>query len=341
MRLELIVLLVGLLVLAACLVIALAGHRSFLRRRDRNHSERRRKPAPALLTPGHQGAPQGLRPAMVGALRDGSLHDADLLVNLVDLAARGYLTLNPLRDQPGDKPYDWAIRRTSKPSDDLTGFEKTLVDQPFGDAAQTTITLSGLTSRHDDLLAVARRQLERELHQCGWLAEDERAHSPWGWIGAIVLVLGLLTSVAMIITWLTHDDLRGVAGGLAIVAGGILLASVGRTKPHSEVADQLLEQLGDYEDFLRTGLAAQLDPARLGEQFSLHLAWAMQLRVLLEFSTAFDSLIARSASWGQRFQLVLPWLRCDDEADRSATQLAQALVGFAAAARDPRPATVS
>lgn len=333
MTIEAIVLIVGLSLLVLSAIAAICGHVS-----QRNARQARLRAAAASIE--QHSAPDEMRPAMVGALDDGNASESDLLVSLIDLAARGYLTLTPLRDEPDEDPYDWQIKRTTRPTAGLTDFEKVLVTRPFDDRADSgrspTVTLSSLTKDESHALQAAKTKLVEQLTDLGWLAEHERKSTRWGWIGGLVAVIGLLVSAWMIIAWLTDDDVTGIIGGLAIVGAGLLLASVGRTKTHSQEADGVVRQLASYRDYLVNELPAKLSADNLNAAFNQHLPWSMQLGVADKFAAAVDDFGRRAEGWGTGKTVNPQWL-VDSREHNSATEIGELLDSFVSAARNEVP----
>lgn len=302
---ETIILIVGLLLLAVSAVAAVIGH---LTRRRRKHAKL------TTPTPGVNAAiaPDEMRPAMVGALDDGEISQKDLLVTLIDLAARGYLILSPLRDKPEEEPYDWQIKRTARPVDGLTQFEKVLVTMPFEDRREDgrmpTVSLTNLAREDQPVLQASRRKLVEQLTDLGWLAAHERKSTRWGWVGGLVAVIGLLITAWMIFAWLADDDATGLIGSIAIIAAGLLLASAGHTKAHSAEAEDVVRELASYRAFLLNDLPERLTPANLAPAFNQHLPWAMQLNIVDEFTAAFDDYARRAEGWGTGQRVRPQWL---------------------------------
>lgn len=310
---ELHALIIGAVLFAAALGIAL-GMRHRSRRQTRPALEGLLIPEPTLETP------SGQTPGMVGALRNAQVDARDLRLTLVDLAARGYLRVTPLLDDNGTC-YDWVIRRTGVPVDaSLHDFEEVLLTLPFTSSStdrppRSLITLSGLTSLPSRPMHRAQTLLIDHLRRAGWLDEEtHHRHSPWGWIGSLMLVAGLLTTVAMLINLLATTDFRGILGGLLMVGAGILLVSLGRrqdgltdagalARAHSQA---LREALDDLE-------AEDLPPDQVAGLFNRLLPWALAFDSQSALARTVDDLLRRSSRWGRPVDLELAWFQADQD----------------------------
>lgn len=298
---QLVVLILGIVALLAAIVVVLGT-------RPEHTDEPVR--APGLIIPERTlTAPAQQTPGTVGPLLDGEVTERDLRLTLIDLAARGYLQITSLTDEQS-RNYDWVLRRTDKPLDaELHRFEELLLTTSFT-AERKSLTLSGLTALATRPLASAEDALREHLHQQGWFsAESAPRHSPWGWVGALVLLLGLLLTAYELIEWLATNDFRGVVGGALVMAAGVLLASRGRRhQSQTDAAEQARDQLREYRDAMAEPTAEDLPPAELGELFNRLLPWAVALGIQDEFAARVDAVAQRAAGWGRPVILQLDWL---------------------------------
>lgn len=268
-------------------------------------------PRPGLIEP-EPGLvpPVGLRPGMLGALHDGEVSKRDIRLSLADLAARGYLELTTITDERGIA--SWQLRRTSKPADEsLLGYERILIDDAFAAVGtHTPVALSALAAQPGKPLLRAEEALTSQLHEQQWLAAEPRAHhSPWGWVGALMLVAGLLVTGYMLIDWLARSDFRGVLGGLFIVAAGVLLASKGRQHSVQTEAGQA-QRIGaqHFGQRLSQLKVEDIDPAKSAAQFGQLLVWAAAFGRTDHLTRLMDEALRRTANWGHPIELQLDWL---------------------------------
>ena len=332
---ELLSMIVGLAMMTAAVVIV------FTQRR-RTHDEH--PPVNLGLLPperSHQPPPE-LTPGMVGPLHKDEADVRDLRLTLVDLATRGYLIITPLIDE-NDSTYEWVIRRTSRPLDgSIRTFEQTLLTLPFeadqrDPSPRTTITLSALLNAGSQSFWSA---LVAAMHEKGWVNSEghHRSSSPWGWVGALLLVAGLLLTASMLIDWLATNDFRGVIGGLSTGVAGVLLASLGhRRTMHTDAAAEARSDADAFRDQIADLKAEDLSPTALPEIFNQVLPWALAFGSDRQFAGTVDEALRRSANWGRPVELDLAWYQIEGSPSaRELTGSVSAMVNRHPAGGTPR-----
>lgn len=98
--------------------------------------------------------PSDLPPAVVGTLVDEKADMRDIISTLVDLAARGYMTIEEERN-------NHIFRRTDKPASDLRPFEQQFLRDIFGGRVERS--LNSLRYKFHDKLPRQRKMLYEEL----------------------------------------------------------------------------------------------------------------------------------------------------------------------------------
>lgn len=259
--------------------------------------------------------PDQHRPATVSPLRDGQTDQRDVRLTLLDLASRGFLRITVLTDDQGRR-YDWVLRRTAKPTDSsVHSFEELLLGVPFSGGERSSITMSGLAGMPSQPMTAAEHALADELRRFGWFSADGKTrHSPWGWIGALILLAGLLTTAYMLIDWLATGDFRGVIGGFFIGAAGVLLASRGRRHtPQTDAGALARKQADEFRETIDDLGADQIDPGNASELFSRLLPWAVAYGNHEKLAVVVDDVVRRTSSWGRAVDLDVSWFTTDRE----------------------------
>ena len=77
--------------------------------------------------------PDGLRPGQIGTLVDFKANPLDVTATIVDLAVRGYLTIEELHEGTVCGKHDWTLTRSDKDADELLPYEQLLLDGLFRD----------------------------------------------------------------------------------------------------------------------------------------------------------------------------------------------------------------
>lgn len=305
---ELLSMIVGLTMMTAAVVIVFT---------QRRRAQNEHRPVNLGLLPPERSnqPPTGLTPGMVGPLHTDEVDVRDLRLTLVDLATRGYLIITPLIDE-NDSTYEWVIRRIPRPLDgSIRTFEQTLLTLPFeadqrDPSPRTAITLTALVNAGSQSL---RNALVDAMHEKGWVSsEGHHRSSPWGWVGALLLVAGLLLTASMLIDWLATNDFRGVIGGLSTGVAGVLLASLGRRRTmHTDAATEARSDADAFRDQIADLKAEDLPPAAIPEIFNRVLPWALAFGSDKQFADTVDEALRRSANWGRPVELDLAWFQIE------------------------------
>ena len=305
---ELLSMIVGLTMMTAAVVIVFT---------QRRRAQDEHRPVNLGLLPPERSnqPPTGLTPGMVGPLHTDEVDVRDLRLTLVDLATRGYLIITPLIDE-NDSTYEWVIRRIPRPLDgSIRTFEQTLLTLPFeadqrDPSPRTAITLTALVNAGSQSL---RNALVDAMHEKGWVnSEGHHRSSPWGWVGALLLVAGLLLTASMLIGWLATNDFRGVIGGLSTGVAGVLLASLGRRRTmHTDAATEARSDADAFRDQIADLKAEDLPPTAIPEIFNRVLPWALAFGSDKQFAGTVDEALRRSANWGRPVELDLAWFQIE------------------------------
>ena len=305
---ELLSMIVGLTMMTAAVVIVFT---------QRRRAQDEHRPVNLGLLPPERSnqPPTGLTPGMVGPLHTDEVDVRDLRLTLVDLATRGYLIITPLIDE-NDSTYEWVIRRIPRPLDgSIRTFEQTLLTLPFeadqrDPSPRTAITLTALVNAGSQSL---RNALVDAMHEKGWVnSEGHHRSSPWGWVGALLLVAGLLLTASMLIGWLATNDFRGVIGGLSTGVAGVLLASLGRRRTmHTDAATEARSDADAFRDQIADLKAEDLPPTAIPEIFNRVLPWALAFGSDRQFAGTVDEALRRSANWGRPVELDLAWYQIE------------------------------
>src|SRR5690606_18275995 len=141
-------------------------------------------PFPVEYTP-----PSDLRPGEIGALRDEVVHPIDVTSTIVDLAVRGYLTIEETEErQLLRNKTDWRLKRL-KPSEGLEEYERLLLDGLFEDGDE--VMLSDLKTKFVDRLAKVKDAMYAAMVEHGWYRRSpRRTRNLWLGLGFAVLVAG-------------------------------------------------------------------------------------------------------------------------------------------------------
>ena len=211
---------VGLGVLALSLLLLVGGPLGvlllwYLRGRD---------PQLGVVVPDYVSEPpDALPPAMVGALIDEKVDMQDIVSTLVDLAHRGYLTM----EEKEKRGYEYT--RTAKPDTDLRPYERTFLTRVF--RGEETRSLSSLQNKFYSAIPELRRQIDEATVAEGLLPRaPQSVRTGYTVLAAVVLVLGI-ASLFMVGIFLGNNAGRACFPMAAIVGTAIALFIAARHMP--------------------------------------------------------------------------------------------------------------
>lgn len=201
----------------------------------------------SALPPGSVTAPPaGVRPALVSTLRHGSLKPVDQVAVLLDLSARGYLSITPTGKR------EWDLAATRPPDTGLRPEEYAILDAVFAKGPVSTLSKAGRR------LASARPRLRRQVYadvvELGWFSARPGSGKVLpAVLGVSCLFLAVPATIVLALT--LHAGIVGVALGVA----GILLivCSALVPAPRTPAGEAVRQQLIAFKAHL-----GAVDPAR-------------------------------------------------------------------------------
>jgi hypothetical protein len=251
-----------------------------------------RDPRPGSIVPEWR-PPDGVPPGAAGALIDQRAGPADILATLLDLAARGHLTIREVHPSgvpaEGDEAVrvarsilqnvglwttEWEFRRTGRPTDDLAPFEQAIVHALLG--AERSVTMSAVAPSFRELLPGLYQGLYRELVERGWFRHSPHAtRREWMILGGGIAAIG-----AAAIVWLARVDL-----GLGLLlSGGIVLAFAPVMPVVTRAGARARDRLFGLREYIRRVELAEVEARHRQERAPRHfeeiLPYAIALGVV-------------------------------------------------------------
>ena len=298
---ELVILLTGATLAVASLAIwfVVRRHRRLEAQPDTN---------PGLILP---DAPGAVSPPMMGALLEGTAGVRDLMLSVIDLAVRGYISLKPLPSAADKKtPSGWVLQRTAKPARGLSDFETTLLAAPT--AAGSAITLGSLFADRTDTVRGSLSQLRAAVARAGWFSGDTHQtqhRASWAAIGGLVILIGLIAAVVALVAGFSASIWPGLTGAALTVVSGLLLISLARLRPSITAhGDATRRQVQAYRDWLQALEPHDIAPEKATELFGTNIVSAMAFKLEAPFAEVFDTAIARHRNWGGHLNIDTDWL---------------------------------
>ena len=218
--------------------------------------------------------PGDMPPGLMGLVLDEEVHNLDVTATIVDLAARGHLTIEELPRKGLFRKRDWRITRVQPgPAEPLTSWERKAMAGLFGSRLKPVVRLSELKNRfHDDLKKI-KEDLYDEAMARGWFTK--RPDAVRGrWFG---IALGVTAAGGAVTYVLARWTTFGLVG-LAVVVVGLTLLAVHRRMPSRTARGSAAyaRALG-FKRYLATAEADQLRAEEKANVFARYLPYAIVL----------------------------------------------------------------
>lgn len=209
--------------------------------------------------------PPGLRPLLANTLLGGSLKPVDAVAVLLDLSARGLVSITPLSKS------DWRLVAVRPPDAAVPPEGHEVFHAVFGKGPDTTLKAAGraLQRVRGRLQELARDGVVDQ----GWFTRRPGFHGGLTVLGGLMFLAGIPLAIGL--AFLAHAAVVGPA----VLVGGILLMvhSGVRAQPRTEAGEIARSQLMAFKQTL-----AAIDPARLpAEQREAALGGLLPYAVVL------------------------------------------------------------
>jgi hypothetical protein len=253
--------------------------------------------------------PEGVTPGLVGTVYDERADTIDVAATLVDLAARGHLTI---AETEGGflKGNDWLLTRTDtgvdRDSRPLRPYEQALLSGVFAGSGGTTVRLSSLKNTFKPTLTRVQELLYDDVTARGWFRRSPQAQrGTWAALGMAMVFAGFVSMF-----WL-HGWLSRVASGAGmpfspsyalaiglITAGGITILLGRRMAARTADGSAVLAQAKGFRQYLVTAEASQIQWEEAQDIFSRYLPYAIVFGVASQWASTFQKVAEAAAAAG-------------------------------------------
>ncbi|WP_084125822.1 DUF2207 domain-containing protein [Demequina sp. NBRC 110054] len=235
--------------------------------------------------------PAGLRPGQLGTLIDEKADTRDVTATMIDLAVRGYLSIEPVGDLDS-KDGDFRLTRERDADDALLAYERQLLDALF--ESRTTVTLDELKTTFLKYMTAVQGALYEDVTALGWFrGNPQKARASWAGLGAIVALggvgLGFLLGFTVSLAVLAIP---------VVVVGIVILSTVAVAPARTAEGSRVLAETRGFELYLRTAEADQIRFEEGQDVFSRYLPFAIAFGHAERWARVFEQLAAR----GQRLE---------------------------------------
>ena len=253
--------------------------------------------------------PKGVRPGLVGTIIDEEANTIDVSATVVDLAVRGYLTIEEVESGGLFKRADWQLTKLVPPeqAEALLPYEETLLAGIF--AESNPVLLSGLKNKFHTTLTTAQSQMYAEVTRSGWFRKSpEKARRGWTALGMLVMGAGLVSGWFLGFQSAETDRVGGLS---FVVPSGIVLAwgcwsrapssicSASGWPPRLRAGSAVLAQSLGFKQYLVTAEARQIRFEEAQDIFSRYLPYAIVFGVADRWAGTFSEVAEAATAAGQ------------------------------------------
>ena len=238
--------------------------------------------------------PGGLRPAEMGTLLDERADTKDVTATIVDLAARGFLRIDPLVASPGGTPHDWRLTWTG-PAEWRAGlkpYEAQLLTSLF--EGRTSVEVSDLKGTFAGHLQEVESMLYQDANSASWFVADPRyVRLLWAGVGVVIVVAGvvLVFGLGQAFGW--------ALPGLAVIVVGVVQFATGFGMPRRTPAgSDLLQHVLGFRLYMRTAETYRQQFAEKENLFTSLLPYAVVFGCVDRWARAFEGMATQPGQTG-------------------------------------------
>jgi uncharacterized membrane protein len=245
------------------------------------------EPVPVLertVTPVEFAPPADLRPGQVGTIVDERANTLDVTSTIVDLAVRGYLTIEEIPKEGMFGKPDWTLHRTDKADDDLMIYERTLLTSLF--ETGNDVQLSSLKRSFSTHLAKVEEELYTDAMKRGWfLKRPDKVRGLWHGLGLVLLMVGI--ALTLFLAKVSHAGLLGLA---TVIAGVAVLVGARWMPSKTAKGTAIARRVAGFRTVIETAETHMAQWAEQQNVFTRFLPYAIVFGCTDKWAKAFEGL---------------------------------------------------
>jgi uncharacterized protein (TIGR04222 family) len=235
--------------------------------------------------------PDDLRPGQAGTLLHEGAGAAEVVATMIDLAVRGHLRIEELRDLHDSEEHRWRLVKISPPPETLKDYEAAVFRALFS-RGSTSVRLPPLPKRSVKMLETVTDKLNRDAVRRGWFqADPARIRFRWRVYGVLTAVLGVVLTF-----FLASQTSLGLLGVAVILAGGVVIVLAPRMPARTAKGTTSLAQVMGFRAYLQTAEADQNRFEEGQDLFSRYLPFAIVFGLAERWSEQFADLAGRGVA---------------------------------------------
>jgi uncharacterized protein (TIGR04222 family) len=235
--------------------------------------------------------PKDMLPGQLGTLIDEHANVVDVTATIVDLAVRGYLTIEEIPKEGWFGSDDWRLAEVvPAPHGGLHRYEQALFNAIF--EGRREVLLSDLKTTFSADLAKVQNMLYQDVTENGWFrGNPSSVRTRWQVAAIAVLIAGAALTFLLYVTG-TALALLGIA---VVLAGVVMLLLAPRMPARTPKGTALLAQAKGFQLYLEKAEANQIRWEEGQDIFSRYLPYAIVFGVAERWATVFNDLAAQGA----------------------------------------------
>lgn len=240
--------------------------------------------------------PDEMTPGMAGTIIDGFADRRDVAATMIDLAVRGYLTLQA--DRPEGKAVQWRISRTDRQPEHLERHEAIVLDSFRAGVAGTRVEeLPGA------LISRAQDALREDARTHGWLGPAPR------WRPRTLAVIFAILAIVPLVQTLRLGSSWALALTIGLLGSALGLAFFRSRPPARTAAGTATKvQARGFQHYLATAEARQIRLEEAQDLFSRFLPWAIAFGVADRWAKTFAEAATLGHAQGVDVAFDLAWI---------------------------------
>ena len=225
------------------------------------------------------GPPQNMRPAELGLILDERADQKDVTATIVDLAVRGFLTIEEVADQT-----DWNLTWKGADASKLMPYEQTILGGLF--AGRTQVKLSELKGTFAPTLSTAEQEIYKDaVSRQFFRSSPQQSRTAWGCMGVAVLIGGCALAVILggALGW-------GLVGVSVAVIGIVLTATFPFMAQRTAAGRDLMQHTLGFRLYMTTAEKYRQQFAANAGIFTQFLPYAIVFGCVALWAKAFDGI---------------------------------------------------
>lgn len=238
--------------------------------------------------------PDSMTPAEIGTLRDQKAGIEDISATVIDLAVRGYLKLEELKEKKFGKKDYHLISLKSWNDKSLKQHEKAVLETVFSEVGETK-KLSDLAENFYSEIGKIQEKIYKELVQKGlFVGNPKSVRNGYAWSG---IFFGI---IFFFVPRFVFDEYSVLTGPLLVSAlvSSILIIVIGGWMPRRTLKGAgVMDRVAGFSEFLKRADKDRIKQMNDPSLFERCLPFAMALGFTNQWAHAFEGIQSQAPIW--------------------------------------------